>query len=138
MASPPSRLIARTFTLRSPGQTLHTEIALDALNMAIERRRPAAGLIHHSYRDIQYAAEAHRSALAHAGISPSMSRKGDSRALKGVAVEPRQIAPQRLIEPLRLHAEYPCEVFIQRHTLAPHGVGPARRPVRKNHHGLRR
>ncbi len=29
-------------------QTLHTEIALDALAMAIARQRPAPGLIHHS------------------------------------------------------------------------------------------
>ena len=28
--------------------TLHTEIALDALTMALERQRPAAGLVHHS------------------------------------------------------------------------------------------
>ncbi len=58
-------------------QTLHTEIALDALNMAVERQRPAPGLIHHSDRGIQYAAEAYRSALARYGIPPSMSRKGD-------------------------------------------------------------
>ncbi len=58
-------------------QTLHAEIALDALNMAVERQRPAPGLIHHSDRGIQYAAEAYRSALAQSGITPSMSRKGD-------------------------------------------------------------
>lgn len=45
--------------------------------MAIERQRPAPGLIHHSDRGIQYAAEAYRGALATAGITPSMSRKGD-------------------------------------------------------------
>ena len=58
-------------------ETLHTEIALEALNMAIERQQPAPGLIHHSYRSIQYAAETYRSALARSGIIPSMSRKGD-------------------------------------------------------------
>ncbi len=58
-------------------QTLHTEIALEALNMAVERQRPAPGLIHHSDRGIQYAAEAYRQALARSGIRPSMSRKGD-------------------------------------------------------------
>lgn len=45
--------------------------------MAVERQRPAPGLIHHSDRGIQYAAEAYRSALARSGITPSMSRKGD-------------------------------------------------------------
>jgi putative transposase len=29
-------------------ERLYTEIALEALNMAIERQRPAPGLIHHS------------------------------------------------------------------------------------------
>jgi len=58
-------------------QTLHAEIAIDALNMAIQRQRPAHGLIHHSDRGIQYAAEAYRTVLAAAGITPSMSRKGD-------------------------------------------------------------
>ncbi|MDQ0304497.1 transposase InsO family protein [Ancylobacter polymorphus] len=58
-------------------ETLHTQIALEALAMAIERQRPAPGLIHHSDRGIQYAAEAYRRALTAAGITPSMSRKGD-------------------------------------------------------------
>ena len=57
--------------------TLHTQIALEALTMAIARQKPAPGLIHHSDRGIQYAAEAYRAALARAGITPSMSRKGD-------------------------------------------------------------
>ncbi len=36
--------------------TLHIKIALDALNMAVERQRPAPCLIHHSDRGIKYAA----------------------------------------------------------------------------------
>ena len=60
-------------------QTLHTEIALDARNMAVERQRPAPGLILHSDRGIQQAAEACRSALARWGIRPSISRNGDCR-----------------------------------------------------------
>jgi transposase InsO family protein len=51
-------------------ETLHTEIALEALTMAIVRQRPAPGLIHHPYR-----AEPHRLAFARSGITPSMSRK---------------------------------------------------------------
>jgi putative transposase len=57
--------------------TLHTEIALDALTMALERQHPVAGLLHHSDRGIQYAAEAYRQSLAAANIVPSMSRKGN-------------------------------------------------------------
>ena len=58
-------------------QTLHAEIAIDALNMAIQRQRPPPGLIHHSDRGIQYAAGSYRQVLAGSGISPSMSRKGN-------------------------------------------------------------
>ncbi len=57
-------------------ETLHVEIAVDALAMAIERQRPAPGLIHHSDRGIQYAAEAYRSALARSGITPSHEPQG--------------------------------------------------------------
>ena len=58
-------------------ETLHTEIATDALTMAIERQRPPPGLIHHSDRGIQYAAEAYRQCLVRSAITPSMSRRGD-------------------------------------------------------------
>ena len=57
-------------------ETLHTQIALEALAMAIARQRPPPGLIHHSDSHIQYVCEAYRGALATAGITPSMSRKG--------------------------------------------------------------
>ena len=53
--------ILDTYTRKIVGwsmrDTLHTEIAMDALTMALERQRPAAGLLHHSDRGIQYAAE---------------------------------------------------------------------------------
>ena len=45
--------------------------------MAIVRQRPVPGLIHHSDRGIQYAAEPYRLALARSAITPSMSRKGN-------------------------------------------------------------
>ncbi len=56
---------------------MRTELAVDALQMAIERRRPAPGLVHHSDRGSQYASDAYREALGAAGMVPSMSRKGD-------------------------------------------------------------
>src|SRR6056297_64077 len=58
-------------------ETLHASIALEALDMAIRRQRPAPGLIQHSDRGIQYAADEYRQALAAAKITPSMSRKGN-------------------------------------------------------------
>ena len=58
-------------------ETLHADIALEALAMAVERQRPAPGLIHHSDRGVQYAADDYRKALSAARITPSMSRKGN-------------------------------------------------------------
>ena len=58
-------------------ETLHTEIALETLTMAIVRQRPPPGLTHHSDRGIQYAAEPYRPALSRSAITPSMSSKGD-------------------------------------------------------------
>lgn len=53
-------------------------LVLDALNMAIDARRPAPGtLVHHSDRGVQYACHEYRRALADAEIVPSMSRKAN-------------------------------------------------------------
>jgi transposase InsO family protein len=48
-----------------------------ALRMALGRRRPAAGLLHHSDRGSQYACQAYQHLLAANGIRCSMSRKGE-------------------------------------------------------------
>ena len=52
-------------------------IVVDALQMAINRRQPSPGLIHHSDRGIQYASEEFRGALTTHGMVASMSRKGN-------------------------------------------------------------
>jgi putative transposase len=56
---------------------LRTELASSALAMALQRQRPAVGLIHHSDRGVQYASHDYRVALAAAGMTASMSRKAD-------------------------------------------------------------
>jgi putative transposase len=56
---------------------LRTELALDALAMALARRRPGAGLVHHTDRGCQYTAAAYRAALAARGVTVSMSRAGE-------------------------------------------------------------
>jgi len=56
---------------------LQTELALEALHMALGRRVPATGLVHHSDRGCQSAAEAYQRVLRDHGIVCSMSRKGD-------------------------------------------------------------
>jgi len=53
------------------------DIVTDALTMAWFRRKPAAGLIHHSDRGSQYASHAFQSKLTEYGMICSMSRKGD-------------------------------------------------------------
>ena len=56
---------------------LRGELAGDALLMALRRRCPPRGLIHHSDRGVQYASGPYRATLARHGITQSMSRKGD-------------------------------------------------------------
>ena len=53
------------------------DITLSAMEMAIGRRAPKEGLIFHSERGSQYAANAHRELLKKYGIRQSMSRKGN-------------------------------------------------------------
>ena len=56
---------------------LQTELALEALQLALGRRVPAPGLVHHSDRGCQCAAEAYQRVLREHGIVCSMSRTGD-------------------------------------------------------------
>src|SRR5438094_84154 len=53
------------------------ELALDALDMALVRRRPFQGLLHHSDRGSQYASGDYQNVLAAAGMVCSMSRRGN-------------------------------------------------------------
>jgi putative transposase len=57
--------------------TLAAELALEALQMALDQRHPAPGLVHHSDRGVQYACTAYRDVLAAHGLAASMSRRGD-------------------------------------------------------------
>ena len=56
---------------------LRAELARDALAMALQTRRPPAGLLHHTDRGCQYTAATYRAALATVGATASMSRSGD-------------------------------------------------------------
>jgi putative transposase len=56
---------------------LRTELCLDALDMALQSRRPGSDLMHHSDRGVQYASGDYRQRLRSQGISVSMSRSGD-------------------------------------------------------------
>jgi putative transposase len=55
---------------------LRTELVLEALNMALEQRRPA-GVIHHSDQGTQYTSIAFGMRCREAGVRPSMGSVGD-------------------------------------------------------------
>ena len=59
------------------GSRLTQALATGALTMAIEHRRPAHGVVHHTDRGSQYAATRYRALLADHGLIASMSRRGN-------------------------------------------------------------
>jgi transposase InsO family protein len=56
---------------------IDTELTLAALAMALARRQPAAGLIHHSDRGVQYASSGYVQRLEGAEIRISMAARGN-------------------------------------------------------------
>jgi putative transposase len=56
---------------------LRADLTCDALEIAIIRRRPSGGLLHHSDRGVQYACRQYQSLLAEHDMTCSMSRKGN-------------------------------------------------------------
>jgi putative transposase len=57
---------------------MRTELVADALGMAVARRRPEPGLIHHSDQGSQYVALGFGQQARDAGIAVSMGSKGDA------------------------------------------------------------
>jgi putative transposase len=55
-------------------RTLTSRLAIEALQGAIESRRPLPGLVHHSDRGVQYASAEYVAILTSHGMVPSMSR----------------------------------------------------------------
>jgi transposase InsO family protein len=58
-------------------ERIDTKLTQEALNMAVRRQKPKAGLIFHSDRGVQYASAAYRKSLETYKFKQSMSRKGD-------------------------------------------------------------
>ena len=56
---------------------MRKELVIKALEMALAQRQTGPGFIFHSDRGSQYASKDYRKALSAAGITQSMSRKGD-------------------------------------------------------------
>ncbi len=70
-------LCSRSVVGWAMSDNLDVSLVLAALRMALERRRPAAGLIHHTDRGSQYASQTYRAALSANGLVASMSRPGN-------------------------------------------------------------
>ena len=68
-----SRLIVGWSMVRAPA----SELVVDALEMALARRRPDPGLVHHSDQGCQFTAVLFTTRCAKAGIEVSMGRVGD-------------------------------------------------------------
>jgi putative transposase len=70
-----------TFSRRIVGwsmaEHMRAELVVDALKMAINRRRPEPGLVHHSDQGSQYVSLAFGQQARDAGIAVSMGSKGD-------------------------------------------------------------
>jgi putative transposase len=58
-------------------RTLEDDLTIAALRMALRRRSPAPGLVHHSDRGVQYASHDYTGLLKENKIEISMSRKGN-------------------------------------------------------------
>ena len=70
-------LCSRRIVGWSMADHMQTDLVSDALSMAIARRQPGPGLLHHSDRGVQYASDDYQGLLQSHGIQVSMSGKGD-------------------------------------------------------------
>ena len=70
-------LFSRQIVGWSINRQMDRRLVMDALRMAVWRRKPARGLIHHSDRGSQYCSSEFQTMLKTFGISCSMSRKSN-------------------------------------------------------------
>ena len=69
-------LFSRRIVGWSMSETMESRLVVDAVGMAVARRRPGTGLVAHSDRGTQYASDHYQRALASEGIACSMSGVG--------------------------------------------------------------
>jgi len=70
-------LFSRSVVGWAVDRTMSTTLPLQALDVAVRRRQPRPGLLHHSDRGCQYTSAEYRHVLTQLGVSVSMSRKGN-------------------------------------------------------------
>ena len=73
-----SGLSSRRVVGWSMAHHLRAELVVDALEMALLRGKPKAGLVHHSDRGVQYSSLSFGKRLEEGGIVPSMGRAGSA------------------------------------------------------------
>jgi len=61
----------------SMSERIDKQLVINALKMALLRRNPTSGLLHHTDRGSVYASDDYQRELSSRGLVPSMSRKGD-------------------------------------------------------------
>lgn len=93
-------LFSRKIVGWSMKDTLHTDLCVEALEMALAARRPGEGLLHHSDQGSQYCSEPYQTQLKNFKITCSMSRVGN--CWDNAVVE-------------SLWASLKCELVYQRH-----------------------
>jgi transposase InsO family protein len=94
------------------GRALEATLAIEALRMALETRKPAAGLVHHSDRGAQYASGDYTAPLKANGVQISMSRSGNpydnaqcESFMRTLKREDIYASTYRDLEDLRVHIE---------------------------------
>ncbi len=121
-------IVLDRFSRRAVGwsleRSLTVKLTLTALRQAIERRQPPQGLVHHSDRGVQYAAQEYVEMLQAHGMIPSMSRPSNPydnaacerfiRTLKQEEIHCRQY---RDLEDLRTHMEQFIDEYYNRQRL---------------------
>jgi transposase InsO family protein len=70
-------LFSRRVVGYAMSQSIDTELILRALDAALRHRRLSGNLLHHSDRGSQYTSSDYREALSNAGLTCSMSRRGN-------------------------------------------------------------
>ena len=70
-------LFSRKIIGWSMKETLHTDLCVEALEMALASRRPTHSLLHHSDRGCQYASGQYQDKLREFGLRCSMSGVGN-------------------------------------------------------------
>ncbi len=122
---------------------MRSSLVVDALKMALARRRPGPGLIHHSDQGGQYVSLAFGRAAHQAGIAISMGSRGDAYdnavAETFFATLKKELVNRRSW-PSRLDCSQPCSSTSRRSTTAsadtPHSTC-SRQPTTNSYDSLR-